>query len=297
MAIYDVNGNQISTSGGGLSFDWSNKKIVFEGDSITANNTIGYPAYVCGNLNATAENIAIVAKPIYGSYVGYNYDFRQRVSHIPYNADAIVILGDTNAIDVTSTSESNPFTTDITKWEGRWNVALSAIKKSFPTVPLFLVSVFRQVRESNSKYVAEAFRRFSQFYGCIYADMSTESPLDLQYASTVWGLYPDDSTHPSHDAMPLFADYIIQRIQQTQPHEFTGTDSISIESTKTVAVNSTADIEYTITGDLSIQWTSSNYDVACVMGGTVYGMSAGTATITAKTRNGHTATCTVTVTG
>ena len=64
----------------------------------------------------------------------------------------------------------------------------------------------------------------------------------------------------------------------------------------TVEAGKTAEIEYAITGDMSIQWTSDNMDVACVMGGVVYGMTTGNATITATTRNGNTATCTVTVT-
>ena len=46
----------------------------------------------------------------------------------------------------------------------------------------------------------------------------------------------------------------------------------------------------------SVTWTSSNEAVATVGGGNVIGVSKGTATITAKTSNGKTATCKVTVT-
>lgn len=295
MAIYDVNGNQISSGGGGsTTYDWSNKHIVFEGDSITANSVIGYPAYVAQNLDATADVIAIAGVPVMGSYEGENWDFRRRVSNIPANADAVVVLGDTNSI---SSTTDDLFSTDISKWTGRWNIALDAIKKSFPTIPLFLVACFRQgSKENNAKYVAEAFSRFAQHYGCIYVDLSTESPMNLLYSSKVWGRTETDTVHPSHAAMPLYADTVIKHIQSIPPYPFTGSDSITIDSTASVAVGSTADIGYTITGDQSIQWTSSDMDVACVMGGTVYGMSAGTATITAKTRNGHTATCSVTVT-
>ncbi len=45
-----------------------------------------------------------------------------------------------------------------------------------------------------------------------------------------------------------------------------------------------------------VTWTSSNEAVATVGGGNVIGVSKGTATITAKTSNGKTATCKVTVT-
>ncbi len=46
----------------------------------------------------------------------------------------------------------------------------------------------------------------------------------------------------------------------------------------------------------SVTWSSSNTGVATVSGGTVTGVSAGSATITARTSNGYTATCSVTVT-
>lgn len=293
MPIYDYQGNQISM-GGGTSYDWSNKKITFEGDSITRNSTIGYPAYVANALRANANVIAISGMPVYGSYVGREYDVRRRISNISADTDAIVILGDTNSI---SSTDANLFSTSMDDWTGRWNLALNAIKKSFPTVPLFLVACFRQgSKENNAKYVSYAFQRFAEHWGCLYVDLSSESPMNLLYSSKVWGLSATDDVHPSHAAMPLFADTVIKHIQEIPPFSFTGSDSITIDSTASVAVGSTADIGYTITGDQSIQWTSSNMDIACVMGGTVYGMSAGTATITATTRNGHTATCAVTVT-
>lgn len=294
MAIYDIQGNPISTGGESTSYDWSNKKITFEGDSITANSVIGYPAYVANALNATANVIAIAGVPVYGSYPGTGHDIRRRISNIPADTDAVVILGDTNSI---TSTESNLFSTSMDDWTGRWNLALNAIKKSFPTVPLFLCACFRQKgKETNAKYVSYAFNRFAQHYGCIYVDLATESSMNLLYSSKVWGLKETDGVHPSHEAMPLYADTVLKHIQKIPPCEFTGTDTITIDTTASVVVGSTVDIGYTITGDQSIQWTSSDMDVACVMGGTVYGMTEGTATITATTRNGNTATCTVTVT-
>lgn len=294
MAIYDYQGNEISSGGGSAGYDWNNKKIVFEGDSITANSNIGYPAYVAQKLGATADVIAIAGVPVMGSYPGNNWDIRRRISHIPYNADAIVILGDTNSI---SSTDANLFSSSMDDWAGRWNLALQAIKKSFPTVPLFLAACFRQgSKDNNAKYVSYAFQRFAEHWGLLYIDLATESSLNLLASSKVWGLTPTDTVHPSHAAMPLYADIVLKHIKETPPFVFSGSDTIAIDATLSVAVGATAEINYEITGDLSIQWTSSNYDVACVMGGTVYGMSDGTATITATTRNGNTATCAVTVT-
>ena len=47
--------------------------------------------------------------------------------------------------------------------------------------------------------------------------------------------------------------------------------------------------------DMTLTWVSSNPSVAIVYGGKVTALASGTATITATTQNGHTATCSVNV--
>lgn len=282
---------QVAVSAG---YDWSGKKIVFEGESITMNGTMRYPEYVAEQTGCTAVKIGLAGVPVYGNYPGQGKDFRRRVSNIPADADAIIIMGDVNAGPPATITE--PFTTDITKWGGRWNVTVDAIKRSFPTVPVFLVSEY--VMSKHSPGTAEQFRKTSHMYGAHPVILAEESPLNLRYAGKqVWGLSATDGVHCNHAAMPLFADVIIRHLKQVPPFEWSGSDTLTLNTTElSVAVDATADIEYSITGDLSIQWTSDNQDVACVMGGKVYGMTAGTATITATTRNGNKATCTVTVT-
>lgn len=276
------------------SYDWPDRKIVFEGESITMNTTMGYPEYVAEQIGCTAAKIGISGVPIMGNYPGEARDFRRRVSNIPADADAIVILGDCNAID---TDQGSEYSTDITKWAGRWNVVIDAIKRSFPTVPLFLVSEYPMAgKDAQNKNVPVLFRALSRRYGCHFVCLAEESPLSLLYGQKAWGLTAADGVHCSHAAMPLFADVIIRHIKQTPPPEWSGADAITIDAAASVAVGGTASIACTVTGDQSVQWTSDNMDVACVMGGVVYGMAAGTATITAKTRNGNTAACTVTVT-
>lgn len=287
--LQSVGGGTTTASG----YDWSNKKVVFEGESITANSNMGYPKRVGEQTGANTTVIAIAGVPIMGNYVGKAWDFRRRISNIPADADAIIILGDCNAID---TKDTQQYSTSISDWGGRWNLAIDAIKKSFPTVPLFLVSEYPMKGKTNqNKNVPIQFKAMAQTHGAIFICLAEESPISLIHAYPTWGLSATDGVHSSPEATKIWADVIAKRLAEVKPTEWTGTDTITIDETATCTVGSTIDINYTITGDLSIQWTSDNMDVACVMGGKIYGMTAGTANITATTRNGNVATCVVTV--
>lgn len=291
-----IRGMQVS---GG--YDWTGRKIVFDGESITKNETTGYPQYVGEQTGCNVVSVAQSGHCVAGNYVGKSYDFRIRVSGYPTDADAIIIMGDClSTLFITSTSGCGDIDSNTPDtWFGRWNLMLEAVKKSYPTVPIFLVAEFGQSvdKQKTTYLVSTYFQQLARKWCCIYIDLPTESPLDLKYAPTVWGLTDTDSIHASHEAMPLYADVIIRHLRQIPPFEFTGTDTINIsESNASVAVGATVELSVTKTGDLSTQWVSDNTDVACVMGGVVYGMTAGTAVITATTRNGNTATCTVTVT-
>jgi hypothetical protein len=277
-----------------VGYDWCSKTIVYEGESITMNGTMKYPEYVAEQTGCNSVKIGIAGVPIMGDYTGKAWDFRRRISNIPADADAIIILGDCNAI---SSSDSQQNSTAIADWGGRWNLAVDAIKRSFPTVPLFLVSEYPMKGKANqNKNTPIQFEAMARKHGAIFVCLATESPLSLIYGYPKYGLTATDGVHTNHEGMKLFADAIIRRLREIPPPDWIGSDTLTVAESTTVAVGATVDIEHTITGDLSIQWTSDNMDVACVMGGKVYGMSAGTATITAKTRNGNTATCSVTVT-
>lgn len=285
-----------SQSGGSpvsSGYDWTGKNVVFEGESITMNTTMAYPEYVAEQTGCVVNKIGMAGVPIMGDYEGQAKDFRRRVSNIPANADAIIILGDCNAI---STSDSQQNSTAISDWGGRWNLAIDSIKKSFPTVPLFLVSEYPMKNKADqNKNVPIQFEAMAQKHGAIFICLAKESPISLIYGYPTWGLTSTDGVHCNHEATTVWADVIVKKLKEIKPTEWTGSDTITIDSTASVTVGGTADIGYTITGDLSIQWTSDNMDVACVMGGTIYGMTEGTANITATTRNGNTATCSVTV--
>ena len=70
--------------------------------------------------------------------------------------------------------------------------------------------------------------------------------------------------------------------------------SVSVEKGKTVSL--TATVAPSDAVNKTVTWTSSDSNVAAVSNGVITAKSAGTATITAKTYNGKTASCKVTVT-
>ena len=230
-----------------------------------------------------------------GSYVGQPWDFRRRIANIPADAECILVMGDCLASSNPPSENIYELTPDT--WTGRWNLAIQAIKKSFPTVPVFLVAEYpMKGRFGNVIYVPKQFEATARRYGALFISLPDECALNLEYQTPKYGLTATDGVHCNHVGMKLFASAVIRRLKEIAPPEWVGSDTITIDQAATCTVGGTVDIGYTITGDMSIQWTSDNMDVACVMGGTVYGMTAGTATITATTRNGNTATCTVTVT-
>ncbi|MEE1282745.1 MAG: Ig-like domain-containing protein [Acutalibacteraceae bacterium] len=281
--------------GSSTGYDWSNKLVVFEGESITMNATMKYPERVGEQTGCEVLKIGIAGVPVMGVYPGRDIDLRRRIANIPANADAILILGDCNAID---TKDTQTDSTSLEEWGGRWNIAVEAIKKSFPTVPLFLISEYPMKGKKNqNKNVPIQFKAMAQKHGAIFICLAEESPISLIHAYPTWGLTATDGVHCNHEATMVWADVIANKLKDVKPTEWTGTDTIAIAETEvTVAVDSTVELTVTRTGDLSVQWTSDNMDVACVIGGVIYGMTEGTATITATTRNGNKATCTVTVT-
>ena len=84
-----------------------------------------------------------------------------------------------------------------------------------------------------------------------------------------------------------------------EPKEIAATDIALNVSTLSLTVGNTSTLTATVSPadatDKSVSWTSSDTEIATVSDGTVTAVSAGTATITVKTKNGKTATCMVMV--
>ena len=283
-------------------YDWSGRLICFDGDSLTQGSAGAFSTPCAALLGCTEENIAQGGKAIFSDAAGNAWDFRQRVSRIPHNADLIFICGDFNAAwDVAKTMEAC-FATGLDTWAGRWNAALAAIRKSFPNVPVMLASPWTTPPGSTKnqhilKYNAQAMLTLARYWGCYFMDFATETPMQLNFGHKWWSGTGEPNVHNNQRAADLVGMVLADRIRTIPAPVWSDTDSITLDkSTATVAVGSTVEITATTTGNHTNAWTSSDDSVACVLGGVVYGMSAGTATITAKTHNGNGAACTVTVT-
>jgi uncharacterized protein YjdB len=291
-----LEGKGNSNAPAAAGYDWALKTITCEGESITENSIIAYPAYVKERTKCNIVNIARGGLPIVGNFPGQPHDFRARISAIPADTDAIIVMGDCNSNDTTADGLDS---TDINTWAGRWNLYVQAIKRSFPTVPLFLVSEYvmtgHAAQNANTPYL---FQRLARKYGAIFIDLAAETGMSLINAKSVWGLTDSDGVHCNNEAMRIWADVIIAKLRATPPPAWQGADTIAIsEASVTVAAGNTVALTVSKAGDLSARWASSDIAVACVMGGVVYGIAPGTATITATTRSGNTAACTVTVSG
>ena len=285
-----------------LGYDWTGRLICFEGDSLTAGAAGKFSSVTAAKLNCRERNIAQGGKAIFPDEAGADCDFRQRVSRIPHDVDLIFICGDFNAAWSVAETAEDCFATGLDTWAGRWNACLEAIRKSFPNVPVMLVSPWTTPATSTKnihilKYNAQAMLTLARYWGCYFMDFATETPMQLNFGHTWWSSTGEPNVHNNQRAAELVGMVLADKIRTIPAPVWSEADSITLDKTSaTVAVGETVAITATTTGNHTNAWTSSDNSVACVLGGVVYGMAPGTATITAKTHNGNTAICTVTVT-
>lgn len=302
LSKISTGGSGNSNAGTGISgYDWSNRLICFDGDSLTAGSAGKFSTVTINILGCSEKNIAQGGKAIFPDEVGAACDFRQRVSRIPHNVDLIFICGDFNAAWSVAKTMEDCFATGLDTWAGRWNAGLAAIKKSFPNVPVMLVSPWTTAPSSSKnkhilQYNSQAMLTFARYWGCYFMDFSTETPMQLNFGHAWWSSTGLPNVHNNQRAADLVGMVLADRIKTIPAPEWSATDSVTLDvNTLSVAVGGTGVITPTLTGNYTNAWTSSDNNVACVLGGTVYGMSAGTATITCTTHNGVEASCVVTV--
>ena len=292
---------KISGAGAG-GYDWQGRLISFDGDSLTAGVAGKFSTVAVNKLGCNEINLALGGKAIFPDEEGAACDFRQRISRIPYNTDLIFICGDFNAAWNVAKTTEECFSTDLTTWAGRWNAAMEGLRKSFPNVPVILCSPWTTDPSSSKnkhilKYNSNAMLTMARYWGCYFMDFSTDTPMQLNFGYAWWSSTGQPNVHNNQRAADLVGMVLADKIKQIPAPIWSDTDTISLDmSEATVAVGSTVTITPTMTGNYTNAWTSSDYNVACVLGGKIIGMAPGTATITATTRNGNTATCTVTVT-
>lgn len=282
-------------------YDWSNRLIFFDGDSLTAGAYGKFSTVAVNKLGCNESNKALGGKAVFPDEAGAECDFRRRVSRIPHNVDLIFICGDFNAAWSVAKTMEDCFATGLDTWAGRWNAGLKAIRQSFPNVPVMLVSPWTTDPSSSKnkhilQYNAQAMQTLARYWGCYFMDFACETPMQLNYGYAWWSSTGLSNVHNNQEAANLVGEVLADRIRMIPAPKWRSTDNVTLDNAEvSVSVGGTVTITPTLTGNYTNAWTSSDYSVACVLGGTVYGMSSGTATITCTTHLGNTATCTVTV--
>lgn len=169
---------------------WKDKKIIVDGESLTANGN--WHTYLKAWLSLSAVyNHAVAGVSM--TYTASN-PWRTRVENYETDADAIILLGDHNSI-ISGVIDD---TTDDT-WFGQWNQYLQAIIAKFPTKPIILASHWKTDAQhgDNAKNKAIAFKNLSDKYGLHYVDFFNDFIFryDNTESVTKFGLNGTDKVH------------------------------------------------------------------------------------------------------
>jgi lysophospholipase L1-like esterase len=133
-----------SSSGGGVS-DWSDKKVVFYGDSITQGN---YPEKV-----QTALGFTLVKNAIGGSRYGYiasdpsinanALSSDTRIANLPSDADVVCIMGGTNDFPYTAIEDELTYADgfDRTKFKGAVAYTIQHVQTQCPNALIYILTL------------------------------------------------------------------------------------------------------------------------------------------------------------
>lgn len=225
MAIYDVNGDIIS-SGGSDDFNfskWNGKIAVVEGNSLVASTDWGH--YLATYLGMTVHNVAqsgssIVVNPTTGgssiSDITSNIE-----NNYPSACDLVIMQGDTNtAMDGDFNDQmdgSNPKTT----WTAKMNYMIRCIKAKYHNVVIVLMadsvrfdyvglygnpnaSLKTWITDNVTKY--EFMRDFAAYNRLAFFDVDHSTPWNPNYADNYynWAGDPNNSHTFANNGM----DYV-----------------------------------------------------------------------------------------
>lgn len=281
-------------------YDWSGKTIIFDGDSLTAG--YGLPETVGELLGLGAvHNVAISGVGVTAPEGSIGY-WRTRLNNYTYDADAIVIMGDINpgsaAGSVTDTGES--------AWYGRWKLFLGALRKMYPTIPIFLIATFANIKSGTYTF-GLAFYQLAAMYACVFINLANESQVGMiggnAGTAAAFSITGKENVHMRRDiAAKYMYPLIAKKIKEYIPIETDTPDTgISLDQTAvSLAVGESVTLTAALTPATTINqtnvWNTGDTGVALVVAGEIIGVAEGTCTVTVTTKSGHQASCTVTVT-
>ena len=223
----------VNANGGGEENYWADKKVVFYGDSITAQNK--YPTAVANYYGFSMVNAGVGGARI--SYRGSgdtDMSADSRLEALPTDADVVVIMGGTNdwgKIEIEQTlTYNNGF--DKTKFKGGLAYIIKKIQEQCPNALLIVATLIggrNETRAGSSpvvQYLPEADRFGQTDLDFRNAEIEVANLLNIQVCDT-WscGINGNnactisdgvvtagtiaDTVHPTTDGAKMIADYII----------------------------------------------------------------------------------------
>lgn len=294
MNIYDINGTEL-TIDTRFKSNWENKKIVFDGTSLM-HAAFNMSGKICEILGATAENHINDGRQTF-------YNFRARFQDYANDADAIVFEIDGNGTPNGSIDDIGG------SWMGTANVALTLLRESYPTIPIFLISDWGTRGSASASggkrmvLLSECVHQLSAYHGCIHIDCSAESQFNMVNAKSrnAFSRNGNEDHQKKELAEKYLYPWIANKINEYVPLDEDAETGISLSATSvSVNVGETVTLSATVTPDRTVwntnRWKSANTSVVTACGGEITGVSAGNTTVTVTTKHGYTATCSVTVT-
>lgn len=222
--IYDINGNNISTSDINLA-KWAGKKIIVDGSSITSGGS-GSPVdptwstYVGEYLGATIYNHALSGSQWVYYYGGERTTSYMRIGNYESDADCIICMGDFSSSassygDISASADINAST-----YYPKLKAYAEALITAFPLIPIiWAIEPPRNWEEHNvptarQESIAKAIKEVAELYGFPVADC-LHNTIYRPYNETNYAANTSDGTHPWNNIQRGMAQTIIETMKRT----------------------------------------------------------------------------------